>query len=85
MGLSSYGDRKIYESEFDNFLFSKDNGGDHIDLTYFGYHRNAASIRNSKRWVSQKFIDRFGPMREPEYRIEKRHLEWHPAVLYETD
>ncbi|MDW7760217.1 MAG: carbamoyltransferase [Acidobacteriota bacterium] len=73
MGLSSYGDPRTYEAEFEKILSYNDNGRYHIDLTYFDYHRNAASIRNSKRWVSRKFIDRFGAMREPESQIEKRH------------
>lgn len=73
MGLSSYGDPEVYKDAFDDILSFRDKGGYKIDLSYFDYHRNAASIRSNKRWVSEKFLDRFGPMRAPESEIDKRH------------
>jgi len=72
MGLSSYG-KPAYLDKFRQIVKLCPEGEYKLDLSYFDYYRNAAHVNNDKLWVSEKFIDEFGPMRMPESSIEERH------------
>jgi len=75
MGLASYGDPERYYDEFRDLLSWDENGHFRLDLSYFAYH-----LSNWKRWVTPKFVARFGPRREPESEMT-RHAEDMAAAL----
>jgi carbamoyltransferase len=61
MGLASYGDPGRYERELREIVQWTDDGRLHLDMRYFAYH-----LSNWQRWVSPRFVARFGPPRVPE-------------------
>lgn len=81
MGLSSYG-KPNYIHEFRKILKLKPQGEYELDLSYFDYYKNAASISNDKSWVSKKFIDVFGPPRVPESEITSYHEDIAASLQY---
>lgn len=81
MGLSSYGNPE-YIDIFRKIIKLCPEGEYKIDLSYFDYYRTAAYINNTKLWISNKFINQFGPMRVPESKIEKRHEDIAASLQY---
>ncbi|WP_405814161.1 carbamoyltransferase [Streptomyces sp. NBC_01390] len=75
MGLAAYGDPDsgAYKSLRD--LVDLKDGTVRIDLNYFGYY-----LRPSRGAVSDAFIDRFGPARQPGEAITSRHHDVAAAV-----
>jgi carbamoyltransferase len=67
MGLTSYGDRKQCIDKFREIVQLKDEGEYELDLSYFEYPFQR------DLWVSEKFIETFGPIRKPGEPLEKRH------------
>ncbi|CAK8711448.1 hypothetical protein GCAAIG_00740 [Candidatus Electronema halotolerans] len=69
MGLTSYGDRSVYLDEFRQTVCLLDDGGYELDLDYFEFPFQR------DLWVSDKFIKLFGPKREKNGPLEKRHQD----------
>lgn len=71
MGLAPYG-RPTYLADFQNLIHLDNDGAFKINLSYFTYHRLGGY------GVSQKFVNKFGPAREPESKLDSRHedLAW---------
>ncbi|MBD64185.1 MAG: carbamoyl transferase [Halobacteriovoraceae bacterium] len=70
MALASMGkESKYYEMFCDLIKLTKD-GGYHFDLSFFNYHKGGRDP-----WVSDKFIQKFGPLRSKKETIEKRHQD----------
>ena len=67
MGLTSYGDRSIYLDEFRKLIRLHEDGGYELDLDYFEFPFQR------DLWISEKFIQVFGPKREKNAPLEKRH------------
>lgn len=59
MGLAAWGDPDRYGPIADRIVTVDDEGGIHVDLSYFTYQYWG------HRWCSQKFFDTFGPPRDP--------------------
>lgn len=55
MGMSAYG-TDAFVKEFEKVLVLDKDGGYHLDLSYFSFHTHG-----SAKWVSDKFIETFGP------------------------
>ncbi len=69
MGLTSYGDRAQCIDKFRKIVQLKDDGEYEFDLSYFEYPFQR------DLWVSEKFIETFGPRRVPGEPLEKRHQD----------
>jgi carbamoyltransferase len=69
MGLSAYGE-KTYVKDFDDLLHLTDDGGYRLNLKYFQFHTHGQS-----RWVSDHFIKKFGPSREPNGPYEQKNFD----------
>ena len=69
MGLSSYGGSAL-ELEFERLLFLRADGTFRLDLDYFDFHTHGAG-----RWVSRRFLERFGPRRRPDEVFGQRHMD----------
>jgi carbamoyltransferase len=69
MGLTSYGDRRVYLDEFRKIVLLHEDGGYELDLNYFEFPFQR------DLWISEKFIQVFGPKREKNYPLEKRHYD----------
>ena len=75
MGLAPYGDdkqivkseNKTYREIFEEIVFPVNNFGYEIDRTWIEFDK----IRS--KWVSEKFVNTFGPRREPNGPIEDHH------------
>lgn len=67
MGLTSYGDRSVYLDDFRKIVLLKEDGGYELDLDYFEFPFQR------DLWISDKFIQLFGPKREKGDPLEKRH------------
>jgi carbamoyltransferase len=80
MGLAAYGDPGRYLETFRRIIHPTDDGGFAVDMSYFRYH-----VRFWREWVSQKFIDVFGPRREPESAMEQRHQDIAAALQAVTE
>lgn len=67
MGLSSYGDSEVYIDDFRDIVPFTDDGEYELNLDYFEfpYQRDT--------WISNHFIDRFGPKRQKGDEITDRH------------
>jgi len=74
MGLASYGDPEKYIDAFRKMVLLKDDGGFELDLDYFEFPFQR------DLWISQKFLDTFGPRRMPEDPMTK-HYEDVAAAL----
>jgi carbamoyltransferase len=70
MALASMGERSVYYDEFCKIIQLKESGGYRFDLSYFNYQKGIKSP-----WVSQKFIDIMGPLREKNSKLEKRQYD----------
>jgi carbamoyltransferase len=77
MGLAAYGDSDsaVYKALRD--LVELKDGTVHLDLNYFAYY-----LRPARGAVSQAFVDRFGPARQPAKPITARHHEMAAAVQH---
>lgn len=69
MGLSSYGDSTEYIDEFRDIVQFNEDGGYELDLDYFAF-----PFRRST-WVTDEFMNKFGPMREEGEELTKRHKD----------
>lgn len=69
MGLTSYGDRSEYLDDFRKVVLLKDDGGYELDIDYFEFPFQR------DLWISDKFIQLFGPKREKEEPLKKRHQD----------
>lgn len=69
MGLAPYG-TPVFIDEFRKIVQLKPRGEFKLDLSYFDYHKYGRG-----HWVSEKFIDRFGPPRKPEGEMEQRFVD----------
>ncbi len=67
MGLSSYGNPETYIKQFRDIVKLRDAGEYEFDLSYFEYHHHRDV------WVSEKFINIFGPKRNADDAMERRH------------
>ncbi|MDM8553186.1 carbamoyltransferase C-terminal domain-containing protein [Desulfococcaceae bacterium HSG7] len=81
MGLTGYGDASVFIEEFKKIVRLKGDGGFDLDLSYFEFpfQRDV--------WISEKFIQIFGPKRKPYSLIQKRHYDIAAAlqcILEET-
>jgi len=72
MGLTSYGDKNVYIEKFRQIITLSDEGGYNLDLDYFEF-----PFQRDK-WVSEKFIEMFGPKRKADEPLEEHH--WHVAA-----
>jgi len=81
MGLTSYGDPSVYGKEFDKIVILGDGGRVTLDLRYFDYPRNGVNPHDAGlNWVSEKFVNTFGPPRRSHDAIEKRHEDLSAAL-----
>lgn len=77
MGLAPYGD-PIYVDEFHD-LIQPTEFGFRVDTSYFGFHLGNNSF------YSKKFIQKFGPPRDPEGPIEKHHKDIAASLQAKTE
>lgn len=80
MGLAAYGDPERYYGAMRDVLHWTGDGQLAVDLTYFDYH-----VTGWTRWVSQRFLDTFGPRREPESELDQRHQDIAAALQRITE
>lgn len=80
MGLAAYGDPERYYAAMRDVLRWDDDGHLAVDLTYFDYH-----VTGWTRWVSPRFLAVFGPRRQPESEIERRHEDIAAALQRVTE
>ncbi len=80
MGLAAYGDPQRYLPTMRRIIFPTGKGGFKQDMSYFEYH-----VRGWQRWVSEKFIAEFGPLRAPESELEQRHKDIAAALQAITE
>lgn len=69
MGLSSYGDSTRYIDEFRDIVQFDKEGGYELDLDYFAFPFERST------WVTDEFMNRFGPMREEGDELTERHKD----------
>jgi carbamoyltransferase len=69
MGMSAYGNADLIK-KMNSLIQVDDLGHFALDLSYFGFHVSGAG-----QWVSQKFIDEFGPARNSKDPLEQRHFD----------
>ena len=67
MGMAPYG-KPTYIDRLSEIVDVRPDGSFELDTSYFAYQYGLTP-------VTQKFIDAFGPARQPEGPIEKRHLD----------
>ena len=67
MALASYGEDTCVDA-FRDIIRLTDRGGFEVDLAYTNYQRG---VRDP--WFSQRFLERFGPVRRPTDPVEPRH------------
>lgn len=67
MGLAPYGDPDRFYPQMRELIHWDDRGQFQIDLSYMDYH-----LTNWKRWVSARFVERFGPPRVAESEMDQR-------------
>lgn len=72
MGLAPYGRDRLV-ADFRSLLQLTGDGRFRVNLPWFAYHRE-------KGWVSPRFIERYGPRREPESAITPHHEDLAFAV-----
>jgi carbamoyltransferase len=68
MGLAAYGQPTYYEA-FRNILRLGVDGQFFLDMSYFDVHLS------KKNYITEKFLNIFGPRRLPESPIEPRHMD----------
>lgn len=69
MGLSAYG-KNTYERDFADLMRFDADGLYELDLDYFSFHTHGRA-----RWVSEKFLKKFGPRREKNSALSQRHYD----------
>lgn len=69
MGLAAYGEPENFLPVFRKIVQEGPGGTFHLDMSFFSYHYG------SRRMYSKKLIQEFGPPRESETSIEKRHQD----------
>ncbi len=69
MALASFGDPDRYISEFRKLINVNGNGEFELDLDYFAF----PFVRD--KWVSDKFIETFGPRREADEEPTQQHMD----------
>ncbi len=67
MGLASYGDRSVYLDKFQKVVELCDDGEYRLNLDYFEFPFQR------DLWVSEKFIETFGPKRDYREPLSERH------------
>jgi carbamoyltransferase len=72
MGLAPYGRAKLV-SAFADLLSTTPDGLFRVNLDWFAYHKEGG-------WLSRRFLDRYGPPREPESEIRALHEDLAFAV-----
>ena len=70
MALASMGKESQYYDFFKEIVILDNNGGYHFDLSYMNYHKG-----NRNPWVSNKFIERFGPLRTKDQPLTERQQD----------
>jgi carbamoyltransferase len=71
MGLASYGEPKYY-ADLKDIVKIMPKGAFKLNLSYFNYHLTGSS---QSRFVSDKFIRKFGPGRQPGERLTQAHMD----------
>lgn len=69
MGLSAYG-KPTYVKDFEDLLTLTDDGGYRLNLQYFKFHTHGQT-----QWVSDLFLQKFGPQRPYEGPYEQKHFD----------
>ncbi len=69
MGMSAYGNASLVGA-FHDLVHLKKNGEYELDLEYFQFHTHGQG-----RWVSQAFLNKFGPARKSGHSYEQRHFD----------
>lgn len=69
MGMSAYGNDE-YIAAFDEIVILSKEKLFQLDLSYFNFHTHG-----NKNWMSEKFINRFGPKRQPEAELNQHHYD----------
>ncbi len=80
MGLAPYGDPERYLKEFRDVVKTTDDGGYHIDLSYFTYH-----YLGRPNWFSPKFLQTFGPPREAEGEMTQHYKDISASLQRRTE
>ncbi len=74
MGMAAYGG-DAHLSAFEELVELRPDGTYRLDLDYFQYHTDGRV-----RWLSDRFLDRFGPKRRPGEDCDQRHFDLAFAV-----
>lgn len=69
MGMSAYG-KETYTKDFEDLLKLTVNGEFRLNLKYFCFHTHGRS-----QWLSDLFLQKFGPKRNPEEPLQERHFD----------
>ncbi|NUM87720.1 MAG: carbamoyl transferase [Bdellovibrionales bacterium] len=59
MGMSAYG-KPTFVKDFEDVVQLTSEGGYRLNLDYFSFH-----VKGQSQWLSEKFLGKFGPRREP--------------------
>ena len=78
MGLASYGDASALPGLAE--LVRLDDRGYRLDLRWFDFHRNGASVSGGRPFFSEAFLRRFGPPRRPGEPLSDRHADMAAGV-----
>jgi carbamoyltransferase len=79
MGLAPYGEPKYLDRIFDHIVDLKEDGSYHLDLGYFDYCTGLTM-------TNDRFHDLFGgPPRQPEERMNQRHMDLAASVQKATE
>lgn len=69
MGMSAYGQRTQVD-KFERLVRLKDDGGFELDLDFFQFHTHG-----QKSWFSPRFVELFGPPRQPKDPYQQEHFD----------
>lgn len=69
MGMSAYG-KDTYEQPFAQLVEFLPDGTYRLNLEYFSFHTHGAG-----RWVSERFVNTFGPRRSPGEEYAQQHFD----------
>ena len=79
MALASFGDPERYIARFRDIIRLTDDGGFELDLDYFAF----PYIRDT--WVSERFIETFGPRRLKGEKLLQQHMDVAAALQRRTE
>lgn len=79
MGLAPYGNPETYKKVFEDMVYFKEKGVFEFNLDYVQYPFRRHSH------MSEKFMERCGPVREPKAEITERHKDIAAALQYATE